>query len=178
MLPGMTPCPADPLENAMAVTLRPISPEDKPFLFQVYASTPQGELAQVEWDEAQKTAFLQMQFAAQHSYYQEHYPHTAFQVILRDGQPVGRLYVYRGPTEMRIVDIALLPAYRNEGIGSSLLRGLMEEAAQMGKPLRIHVEKNNPALRLYTRLGFRAIADRGVYWFLEWTPGAPPDTAS
>ena len=82
----------------MAVTLRPISPEDEPFLSQVYASTRQEELALVEWDEAQKTAFLRMQFAAQHRYYQEHYPHTAFQVILRDGQPIGPLYVPRGAT--------------------------------------------------------------------------------
>ena len=79
---------------------------------------------------------------------------------------------------MRIVDIALLPVSRNAGIGSTLSRGLMEEAAQADKPLRIHVEKNKPALRLYTRLGFRAIADRGVYWFLEWTSGPQPNTAS
>ena len=162
----------------MTVTLRPIRPEDEPFLFQVYASTRHEELALVEWDEAQKTAFLQMQFTAQHRYYQEHYSHTAFQVILRDGQPIGRLYVHRGTTEVRIVDIALLPAYRNMGIGSTLLRALMDEAAQAGTPVRIHVEKNNPALRLYTRLGFRAIADRGVYWFLEWAPGAQPNAAS
>ena len=68
------------------------------------------------------------------------------------------------------MDIALLPAYRNAGIGSALLHALMAEAAQAGKPVRIHVEKQNPALRLYTRLGFVPIADRGVYWFLEWSP--------
>ena len=70
---------------------------------------------------SQKTTFLQMQFTAQHRYYQAHSPHTAFQVILRKGQPVGRLYVYQGPTEVRIVDIALLPlavvgtTYRGSG---------------------------------------------------------------
>ena len=99
----------------MLVTLRPICPEDEPFLYHVYASTRQDELALVEWDEAQKTAFLQMQFTAQHRYYEEYYPHTAFQIILRDGQPVGRLYVYRGPREMRIVDIALLQPTATKG---------------------------------------------------------------
>jgi len=45
------------------------------------------------------------------------------------------------------------PAYRNAGIGSALLHAVMAEATQAGKPVRIHVETQNPALRLYTRLG-------------------------
>jgi hypothetical protein len=46
--------------------------------------------------------------------------------------------------------------------------GLGRWTAAAGKPLRIHVERFNPALRLYERLGFRQIDDRGVYLFLEW----------
>ena len=49
-----------------------------------------------------------------------------------------------------------------------LLRGLQSEAAAAGKPLRIHVERFNPALRLYERLGFRLVEDHGLYLFLEW----------
>ncbi len=161
-----------------SVTLRPIQPEDMPFLYEVYASTRQEELAMVAWDEAQKTAFLQMQFTAQHQYYQDNYTQAVFLVILLDDQPVGRLYVARWADEIRLMDVTLLPAYRGAGIGSGLLRALMAEAAQVGKPLRIHVEKHNPALRLYERLGFRSIADRDVYWFLEWSPAAQPHTAS
>ena len=88
-----------------------------------------------------------------------------------DGQPAGRLYVARGSDEIRIVDIALLPESCNRGIGTTLLRGLQSEAAAAGKPLRIHVERFNPALRLYERLGFRQIDDRGVYLFMEWRQG-------
>ena len=110
-----------------------------------------------------------MQFDAQHAHYQEHYAGAAFDVILVDGQPAGRLYVAREEDEIRIVDIALLPDFCNRGIGTTLLRGLQSEAAAAGKPLRIHVERFNPALRLYERLGFREIADRGVYLFMEWT---------
>ena len=109
-----------------------------------------------------------MQFDAQHAHYQEHYPGAAFDVILVDGQPAGRLYVAREDDEIRIVDIALLPEYRNRGIGTRLLRGLQSEAAAAGKPLSIHVERFNPALRLYERLGFRQIEDQGVYLFMEW----------
>ena len=109
-------------------------PDDRSFLLAVYASTREPELAAVEWDAAQKAAFVEMQFDAQHAYYQEHYAGAAFDVILVFGQPAGRLYVAREDDEIRIVDIALLPEYCNRGIGTTLLGGLQSEAAAAGKP--------------------------------------------
>ena len=155
-----------------SIGLRPIQAGDEAFLYQVYSSTRQEELAPVPWTEARKEAFLRMQFNAQHRYYQEHYSDAAFQVILLDGEPAGRLYVARRPEEILIVDIALLPEHRNAGIGTSLLTELLAEGEKAGKPVRIHVERFNPALRLYERLDFRQIADRGVYFLLEWSPSA------
>ena len=160
-------------DGAAAITLRPIVPGDRSFLLAVYASTRELELAAVEWDAAQKTAFVQMQFDAQHAYYQEHYAGAAFDIVLVNGQRAGRLYVAREEDEIRIVDIALLPEYCNRGVGTTLLRGLQSEAAAAGQPLRIHVERFNPALRLYERLGFTFIADRGVYLFMEWRARLP-----
>ena len=151
-----------------AIALRPIGPDDLPFLRTVYASTREAELAAVEWEAAQKAAFVRMQFDAQHAYYQEHYAGASFDIILVGGQPAGRLYLHRRDDEIRIMDIALLPEYCNRGIGTTLLHGLQSEAAAAGKALRIHVERFNPALRLYERLGFRQIDDRGVYLFMEW----------
>jgi predicted GNAT family acetyltransferase len=90
-------------------------------------------------------------------------------VIVVDGQPVGRLYVARWAEEIRVVDIAVLPEYRNRGIGSALLRDLMAEAAAAGKPLSIHVERFNPAVRLYARLGFAPAGDAGVYLLMRWS---------
>ncbi|MGH8603206.1 MAG: GNAT family N-acetyltransferase, partial [Gammaproteobacteria bacterium] len=84
--------------------------------------------------------------------------------MLLDERPVGRLYLARWPSEIRIVDLALLPAHRNAGIGTRILSDLLAEAGRAGKPVRIHVEKLNPALRLYERLAFTRIADKGVYW--------------
>jgi len=150
------------------ITLRPVSADDLPFLCAVYASTREQELTAVAWDAAQKAAFLDMQFRAQHTYYLAHYPDAAFDVILINHQPAGRLYIDRATSEIRIVDIALLPEWCNRGIGSALINVLQGEAAAAGKPLRIHVERFNPALRLYERLGFRQIEDRGVYLFMEW----------
>ena len=151
----------------MSVTLRPIRAGDMPFLYNVYASTRLPELAPLGWSAEQQAAFLAQQFEAQHRYYQANYVGADFQLILLDGRPVGRLYVARWHDEIRIIDIALLPEYRNAGIGSRLLGELLDEAAQAGKPVRIHVEKFNPAVRLYRRLGFAILDDRGVYWFME-----------
>jgi ribosomal protein S18 acetylase RimI-like enzyme len=149
------------------VRLRPVRREDEELLYRVYASTRAEELAAVDWSDEQKDAFLHMQFAAQHRYYQENYLDSTFDVVMVDGEPAGRLYVARWREELRIIDIALLPAFRGRGIGSALIEGLGREAAGKGLPLRIHVERGNPALALYERLGFRVAADRGVYLFLE-----------
>ncbi len=155
--------------HTLMITLRPITPADQDFLYQVYASTRQEEMALVtDWSEVQKTAFLQMQFNAQQAHYAEHYAQAKFEIILLDDTPIGRLYVDRRMKEIRIVDISLLPEYRNRGLGSGLLKNILNEGAQAGLPVTIHVEMFNPALRLYDRLGFRRIADHGVYYLMEW----------
>jgi GNAT superfamily N-acetyltransferase len=162
----------------MALTCRPIHPDDKDFLYAVYAGTRAEELAPLDWNEEQKTAFLKMQFSAQHQYYQEQFPDAAFKVVLLDGKPIGRLYVERRENEIRVIDIALLPEYRNGGIGTSLLKELIAEADEAHKPVRIHIERFNRALRLYERLGFTKLEDRGVYFLLAWSPTHQPNTAS
>ena len=150
--------------------LRPINPDDLPFLLALYASTREQELAVVPWDAAQKAAFLKMQFDAQHAHYQEHYAGASFDVILVAGQPAGRLYVARWPKEIRIIDIAFVPGFRGRGLGTRLIADLQREANGRGVPLTIHVERLNPALRLYERLGFELAEDKGVYLFLHWKP--------
>jgi ribosomal protein S18 acetylase RimI-like enzyme len=148
--------------------LRAATPEDEPFLRAVYASTRAEELAQVPWSNEQKRAFIDMQFAAQDTDYRKNYPTAQFSIIEVQWVPVGRFYVDRCKKEIRIIDIALLPEHRRVGIGTKLLRELQNEARLAGKALTIHVERFNPALNLYHRLGFRQIEDKGVYLFLEW----------
>lgn len=167
----MTPSATIEPEDA-AVRLRPIGPGDLAFLAALYASTRAEELAVVPWTEAQKAAFLQQQFAAQHHHYQTYYAAASFDVVLVGDQPAGRLYVDRGRREIRIVDIAFLPAFRNRGLGTRFIRALQAEAASSGRALSIHVERLNPALALYARLGFTLVEDKGVYLLMEWTPSA------
>jgi ribosomal protein S18 acetylase RimI-like enzyme len=162
-MPAMSP--------TIAVATRAIGPDDEPFLRRVYAGTRAEELAIVPWDDAQKDAFLAMQFDAQHRYYHDQFPDASFDLILRDGEPVGRLYVDRRDDEIRIIDIALLPEARGEGIGGKLLGDLLAEAGASDKPIRIHVERYNRAMSLYVRLGFVSIGESELYFLMERSPG-------
>ena len=152
------------------VTLRPIAEEDLGFLYRLYASTREEELAVVDWPAEQKEAFLRQQFAAQHAWYQEHYAGASFDVVEMAGRPAGRLYVARWERELRLVDVALLPEHRGSGLGTALVSRVLAEAADAGKPVTIHVERMNPAQRLYRRLGFTLLEDKGMYLLLEWRP--------
>ena len=156
--------------SAPALTLRPAVTSDADLLRRVYASVRAEELALVPWSDAEKDAFLRHQFDAQHAHYREHYVGASFDVIEVDGEPVGRLYVARWEDEIRIMDIALLPEHRGRGVGTQILRGLLEEGALTGKRVSIHVEMNNPAVRLYERLGFVQAAVHGVYLRLDASP--------
>jgi ribosomal protein S18 acetylase RimI-like enzyme len=154
----------------MRVALRPVRASDEPFLLDVYAGTRAEELAAVPWTPEQKAAFVAQQFAAQTTHYAQHYPGMSADVIVIDEVPAGRLLVDRLDEEILIVDISLLPAHRGRGAGSVLLREVLGEATATGKRVVIHVERFNRALRLYERLGFRAVGDHGVYLRMEWEP--------
>jgi GNAT superfamily N-acetyltransferase len=153
----------------MEISYRPIVSTDRDFLHAAYTSTRAEELKQVNWDDREKAAFIEMQFSAQHRYYQEHYKETDFLVISLDDKPIGRLYIVRWPDEIRIVDLAILPGYRNAGTGTRILQAVLEEASAVSKPVRIHVERFNPAQKLYRRLDFVKTGEHGVYDLMEWT---------
>ena len=153
------------------ITCCHLKPGNEAFLYEVYASTRQEELASVNWDNYQKESFLKMQFTAQHKYYQENYSQAEFLIILLNEVPIGRLYIDYRQDEIRLIDIALLPAYRNQGIGKIFLKEIITKGQQLGLPIRLHVETYNPALKLYERLGFQFLEERGVYYFMELVPG-------
>jgi GNAT superfamily N-acetyltransferase len=151
-----------------SLSLRPITPEDESFLASLYASTRTEELAQTNWSDEQKAMFCRMQFNAQTADYQRNYPDASFQIIERDGVAAGRLLVLRTDEKIHVIDISLMPEHRGAGVGSRFLRELQTEAKAAGKPLSIHVEQFNPARRLYDRLGFQQVEEKGVYLLMEW----------
>ena len=156
---------------AIEFELRPATDGERDFIFEVYASTRADEMDALGWPSRQREAFLRMQFEAREAHYRQHHPEAFFQIIVVDGAAVGAICVDRRENRLQIVDIALLAAYRDNGLGSRVLQAIVDEAAKRALPVRLHVLAGNPAVRLYRRLGFNAIAEDGVHVLMEWTPG-------
>jgi RimJ/RimL family protein N-acetyltransferase len=150
------------------VTMRPVTDEDRPLLFALYASTRAEEIALTPWDDEQRNAFLSMQFAAQQQHYNSYYPESEHLIILSGSIPVGRLWVDRRPEEIRILDITILPEHRGNGVGTTIITGLMREAAETFKPLTIYVENFNRSLRFFERLGFKKAGEHGINCLMQW----------
>ncbi len=157
----------------MDLRLRKAADADLALLERVYRSTRAEELALTSWDEAQRVAFVRMQFAAQRTHYLHHYPDSVESVIeARKGtawRAAGRLWRDDSTAAIHVLDIALLAKWRRQGLGGQLLRALLAEAAASGREVSIHVETGNPARSLYERLGFQPDGKpEGIYQRMVW----------
>ncbi len=162
------------LPRGGTMIIRPATHDDEVFLLSVYNSTRAEELSQAEWQEGQKELFVKWQFDLQRREYDARFPDADYYVILIDDRPAGRIWIGRDAEQIRLLDIALLPAFQNRGAGTILLRRLIDESRQTGKPLRHMVfVLNNDAHRFYERLGFVIIEDLGAYKHMEWKSEPP-----
>lgn len=157
-------------ELTQSITLRAATSDDEAFLFEVFAGTRLDEFRFL--DEEPKQALLRMQYNVQRFQYDEGFPQAESGIILKDHNPVGRMLVNESESEITLVDIALLPEHRKSGIGTQLLEELLRRAAVARKPVRLHVLKTNPALRLYQRLGFAQVKDESMYLEMRFEPSA------
>ncbi len=165
-----TPLPAvpEPLV-ALGVTLRLRCEDDDAFLRQVYYAYRWEELTLTDWPEEARIAFLDQQYNFQRIHYDRNYPAAVWGIVEVAGEPAGRLYLQYAGQDLRIIDVAFLPPFRNQGIGTGLLTAVQELARGLSATkASIHVEQNNPALRLYQRLGFEIVLPRPPYYLLEW----------
>jgi ribosomal protein S18 acetylase RimI-like enzyme len=151
--------------NQSKIVIRDGVSEDTPFLEKLYFETRKDEFAQLGWDAPQIEALLKMQFMTQTQSYRMQFPDARNFVIEADGEAVGRLIT---TDEIRLVDIAVLPEFRNRGIGSFVLRRLLEEAEDKKKPVDLQVLKtNSPAIRLYERFGFEKTGEDQLYLMMR-----------
>jgi ribosomal protein S18 acetylase RimI-like enzyme len=157
------------------LVLRPEQNEDEAFLRELYASTRIDELAHVGWSAAQADGFLRMQFDFQRAHYRRHYADASFRIVVLDGRNIGRLYVHYTRQDVRLMDIALMPGARGNGIGRCLLERVIEEASRLAAPVTLHVALGNPARRLYERLGFRVVTQDALNLFMERSPSIEAD---
>lgn len=175
---GGAPRRPGPLAAAKGVSYRVETDDDLPFLEAVYAGTRAEELAASGWPAEVQRAFLADQFALQRKHYRAHYPAAEWLVVEHGGAPVGRLYLEEWETQMRVIDIALVPGSRGLGLGTAILGDVIAEMESRGKAVSIHVERNNPAMGLYVRLGFEKVDEHGIYYLMHREAGAPAAAAT
>jgi GNAT superfamily N-acetyltransferase len=134
-------------------------------------------MAMVPWSDGQKQAFLQMQFTAQKTFYAEQFPSARHDVICCEDEPVGRLYLDRSGDYFHILDITIADQHRNKGIGSVILKEILQGASLANKPTKIYTENFNPSVRLFERLGFRVASVKDFQLLLECPPAALAEEA-
>ncbi len=164
-----------PSRTSRSIEMRPAEAGDLAFMQQLYSSTRSAEVRMGGCDLATETLLQGLQFKAQQTWYETEYPNADLAVIMDRERSVGRLYVDYGPDELRILDICLLPEYRNRGIGLGLLRSLQAQGERLRLPVRINVPLGSPAQRLLLRCGFDILAADGIYNIMEWMPPAGID---
>ena len=147
--------------------LRSAEPSDYEFLAILYATTRSDELGRAGFPVDQRAAFCRMQFEAQQHHYRLYFARAHDQIVLLNDHVIGRVLVARAPDEIFLVDIALLPDYRNLGIGSQLVANLIAESKAQACPLRLYAEKNSRARALYLRFGFVVTGDEGLHELME-----------
>ena len=151
----------------MNVVLRDSDASDADFLLKLYCESRKDEMANWGWNAEQADGFLRMQHHARTLGYAAQHPDATDSIILVDNEPAGRMMVDRSSEEVWLVDIALLTSWQGRGIGTGLVRQLVESAEVAGKPVRLHVATGNPAKRLYERMGFETIHEDGGYFLME-----------
>ena len=160
-------------ERLDSIALRPVRDEDVDFLRAVYACTRDEEVSRAGLDPTQRKAFTDMQFAAQSADYRRRYPTGSHDIVLLGEKPIGRLYVGRSDAEIRILDMTILPDHRSAGLGSYLVGQLLDEARESNRRIRIYLDNDSPAVRLFERLGFVRIERQDLSSLYEWRPPNP-----
>ena len=150
-------------------TLRPRRPDDADFLYALFRSHMLASVAAMPVDDAMKESLLDMQFRAQTMGYRAQYPDARFDILERDGVPVGQLVLHEADDVATVVDFALMPGEQGAGLGSAVMAGLVAWMGERCSCVRVDVLWHNEAsLRMNRRAGFVQVAERPPYVEMEW----------
>jgi ribosomal protein S18 acetylase RimI-like enzyme len=148
------------MTTTLAIALRAAEPADAEFEHNLYASTRDDlrPLGPEVFD-----GLVGMQFRAQSMTWRLEHPEAERKIVMVDGERVGRLVVDTSKFRIEVLDVAILPEHRNQGIGTAVLRSIIGQADRTLRPVRLHVEKRSKAIRLFERLGFLPTGESGLY---------------
>jgi ribosomal protein S18 acetylase RimI-like enzyme len=153
-----------------APDLRPARPDDEPFLRSLYANLRAPEFSALALAPDALSALLALQYTAQDRSYRHSHPGADRDIVVVDGEPIGRLYADRGTETIHVIDVTLLAQHRGRGLGTALLTAVLDDARRSSRTVGLEVARGGRALRLYRRLGFEVVGEDDVYLELEWRP--------
>jgi ribosomal protein S18 acetylase RimI-like enzyme len=157
--------------QSQLITTRPVTLDDRLLLYRIFVSSREEEFALLGWPAEKVEELLRQQFELQTKGYSAMFPHAEHLIILFNGEPVGRVMIDYGESEIRMVDIAIFSQFRRKGIGRRIVERLQETAEKTGKPLRHHVYRGElNAIRFYFALGYRVAVQEEAGYQMEWTP--------
>jgi ribosomal protein S18 acetylase RimI-like enzyme len=156
--------------GTVGFALRPEGEADAPFRLALFKASRGPGWDQLPLPADMLAKVMEQQFRAQIQGYQAAYPRARLEIVTVGGEPVGRLATDRSAGALHLIDIAVVPERRGQGIGGAVLRALIDEAAATDAPLTLQVARDNLAAhRLYHRLGFAATAADETHLTLRWS---------
>lgn len=162
------------------LTWRAATVADEPLLFAMFAAGKREELASLSLADEQLLPLIEMQYRARNTAYSARFP-TALNMMLtlEDGTVVGHHLVYRDSEGYRSIDLVVMEAFRNRGVGSWAIQQIQALAEAECIPVSLQVLRSSRAVHLYERFGFRKQDSGEVYWQMRWWPESirPPASA-
>ena len=153
-----------------SITRRAATEQDEGFLFALFRAVRLPEFAHAQLAPAHLDLLMNLQYNGQKTTYGAQYP-EGNEIVLLDGEPIGRIWVYRGSDEHQLVDISLMPELRNRGIGAALVTEAIAGARAASARLTCSIAVTNPgSLRFHQRLGFRITGGDEIYYELAVEP--------
>lgn len=142
-------------------SLRTAVPRDASFVFSTIESTMRDHVIATwgPWNEARVRQEVDSLCAS-----------NAVEIIEVGKDPAGLIVVERFPTHIQLEQLLILPAYQKQKMGSTLIRGLVQEALTGSLPIRLRVLAVNPAKLFYERLGFSVTRTSPEHFFMECAP--------
>ena len=140
------------------------------FIYQLFRTLKVEELNALDWPRQFFDLILPMQFKAHESHYRNNFPDAGDFIILKDSIPVGRIIIDKSGSFIHLIEICVLPEFRGQGIGTTVITKLLKEGEILGKSVRLQVAHNNRAIKLYEQLGFSDINCTKTHHQMEWKP--------
>ena len=151
------------------LTLRPSRADDQEFLYRLFCSVHSEKLNLALLSVEERNRLIGLMYQGFAGHYSTIGPAADDRIVLLNNECIGRMILLQTREEIRLADLAILPQYRQRGIGTALIGQLQTESLMSNRPVRLHVARFDRASRLYQRLGFYKIDVEGPYLHLEWT---------